>query len=100
LADHILKVAAESAKVVFENEIVRVVKITMRKGQTIPMYSHSKGLAYSLSACKIRSTNRDGKTRVGTVKKGKLSWSMVDGAETHAVENPRKSARPSNATTR
>jgi len=87
LAKHILKVAPKSAKVIFENEAIRVIEITMRKGERIPLHSHNKGLSYSLNRGKIRSTGENGKSRVSEVKKGELSWSDTDGLETHAVEN-------------
>jgi hypothetical protein len=87
LADHILKVAPKSAKVVFENDVVRVIEMTMKKGQTIPMHSHDKGVSYSLNAGKIRSTGQDGKSRIVNVKKGEVSWSDAAGLETHAVQN-------------
>jgi len=45
LAKHILRVAPEAAKVVFENDVVRVIEVTMRKGQKIPMHSHNRGLS-------------------------------------------------------
>ena len=85
LARHILKVAPKSAKVVLENNVVRVIEITMRKGQKIPMHSHNKGLSYSLNNGKIRSMDEHGKSRVFNVPKGDLSWS--DEGESHAVEN-------------
>jgi quercetin dioxygenase-like cupin family protein len=87
LAKHILKVAPKSAKVIFENDVVRVIKITMRKGERIPMHSHNKGLSYSLNAGKIRSTSENGRSGVISVPKGDISWSDEDGLETHAVEN-------------
>lgn len=87
LARHILKAAPKSAKVIFENDVVRVIEITMRKGQRVPMHSHNKGLSYSLNGGKIRSTSKDGKSRVFNVRKGEVSWSDADGVETHAVEN-------------
>jgi quercetin dioxygenase-like cupin family protein len=87
LARHILKVAPKSAKVIFENDMVRVIEITMKKGQKIPMHSHNKGLSYSLNGGKIKSVSEDGKSRVFNVRKGEVSWSEVDGVETHAVEN-------------
>ena len=87
MADHVLKVAPKAAKVVFENDIVRVIEMTMKKGQTIPMHSHNKGLSYSLNAGKIRSTGEDGKSRVVNVRRGEANWSDTDGLETHAVEN-------------
>ncbi len=87
MARHILKAAPKSAKVVFENDAVRVIEITMKKGQRVPMHSHNKGLSYSLNAGKIRSTGKDGKSRVFKVRRGDVGWSDADGLETHAVEN-------------
>jgi len=87
LAEHVLKVAPKSAKVVFENDFVRVIVIAMRKGQRIPMHSHNRGLSYSLNDGKIRSTTADGRRAVISVKQGEISWSGADGVETHAVEN-------------
>lgn len=85
MARHILKVAPKSAKVVFENDAVRVIEMTMRKDQRVPMHSHNKGLSYSLNNGKIRSMDEYGKSRVFNVKKGEFSWS--DEGESHAVEN-------------
>jgi quercetin dioxygenase-like cupin family protein len=87
LAKHILKVAPKAAKVVFENEAVRVIEVTMGKGQKIPMHSHNRGVSYSLNSGRIRSTTEDGKSKVFNVKRGEVGWSGTDGAETHAVEN-------------
>jgi len=85
LAKHILKVAPKSARVVFENNLVCVIEITMKKGQTIPMHSHNRGLSYSPNAGRIRSTTEDGKaSRVISVKRGEVGWSE---GESHAVEN-------------
>jgi len=87
MAKHILRVSPKSAKVLFENDTVRVIEITMAKGQKIPMHSHNRGLSYSLNGGRIRSTRKDGRSELITVKRGELSWSDKDGAETHAVEN-------------
>ena len=72
---------------IFENETVRVIEVTMRKCQKVPMHSHNRGISYSVNAGKIRSTNKDGKTRTIKVKRGDVGWSDIDGLETHAVEN-------------
>jgi quercetin dioxygenase-like cupin family protein len=85
LARHILKVAPKSAKVVFENDTVRVIEITMRKGQRIPMHSHNKGFSYSLNKGRIKTMDEHGKSRAFNVTKGEASWSDEGGS--HAVEN-------------
>ena len=70
---HILKVAPKSAKVIFENDVVRVIVVTMSKGQKIPMHSHKKGLSYSLNGGRIRSTSK-GKSRAFDISSGEVSW--------------------------
>ena len=87
MALHILRAAPKSARVVFENGSVRVIEITMKKGEKVPMHSHNKGISYSLNAGKVRSTTEDGRSRTFTVKRGELGWADKDGAETHAVQN-------------
>lgn len=87
LAKHVLKAAPKSARVVFENDRIRVIEITMKRGQTIPMHSHGKGLSYSLNGGRIRSTGMDGRSKAFRVKRGEISWSDRDGTETHSVEN-------------
>jgi quercetin dioxygenase-like cupin family protein len=85
LAKHILQAAPNSAKVIFENEVVRVIEITMKKGQKVPMHQHRKGLGYSLNSGKIRSTREDGRSEVVNVKRGEVSWE--ERAYSHAVDN-------------
>lgn len=87
MARHILKVAPKSARVIFENDVVRVIEVTMKRGQTIPMHSHNRGLSYSLNGGKIRSMRENGKSGIVNVRKGEISWSDADGVETHAVGN-------------
>ncbi len=87
MARHVLKVAPEVAKVIFENDVVRVIEITMKKGQKVPMHYHNRGLSYSMNGGKLRSTTLDGKERVFKVKKGEVSWTDKDDLDTHAVEN-------------
>ena len=85
MAEHILEVAPKSAKVIFENETVRVILTTMKKGQKIPMHSHNRGFSYSLNSGRIRTTEVDGKQRAFNVKKGEADWS--DKGYAHAVDN-------------
>ena len=87
MAKHILKVAPKSAKVVFENDMIRVIELTMKKGEKVPMHSHKRGFSYSLNDGRIRSIHKNGKSSVINVKRGDFGWSEIDGLETHAVEN-------------
>ncbi len=84
MAEHILKVAPKSAKVVFENEKIRVIEVVMRKGQKLAMHSHMPNLAYGITSSKFRSTSPSGKSGVVKMKQGETSWS--DGSS-HSVEN-------------
>lgn len=84
MAQDLVKVAPKSAKVIFENDAIRVLEITMRKGQKIGMHSHGRNFTYGLSDSRYRSTSPDGKSVVVKVKKGDASWS--DGSS-HSVEN-------------
>jgi len=84
LAEHILKVAPKSAKVVFENDKIRVIEVVMRKGQKLAMHSHMPNLAYGITNSKFKSTSPGGKSGVVKMKKGETSWS--DGSS-HSVEN-------------
>lgn len=85
MAKHILAVAPKSAKVVFENDEVRIVEITLKKGQKMPMHTHNKGVGYALKKSKYRSTDAGGKSAVVKMKKGDASWSEAE--STHSVEN-------------
>ena len=88
MAKHILKAAPRDAKVIFENDVVRVIVITMKKGQTIPMHSHNRGFSYSLNGGRIRSTNKEGRrSKPFDVRRGEFAWLEEDGLETHSVEN-------------
>ncbi len=84
MVEHILKVAPKSAKVVFENDKIRVIEVVMRKGQKLAMHSHMPNLAYGITNSKFKSTSPGGKSGVVKMKKGETSWS--DGSS-HSVEN-------------
>jgi hypothetical protein len=85
LQEHILKVAGRSARVLFENASVRVIIITMRKGQRFGPHSYLKGISYNLDGGKIRAIEPDGKSSVVKFRKGEASW--TDDGESLGVEN-------------
>jgi len=84
LVEHILKVAPKSAKVVFENDKIRVIEVVMRKGQKLTIHSHMPNLAYGITNSKFRSTSPGGRSEVVRMKRGEATWS--DGSS-HSVEN-------------
>jgi len=60
----------ENYKVLFENDRVRVLDFTLRKGATEQFHSHPAAVTYVLSPFKIRFTFPDGKTTIREAKAG------------------------------
>lgn len=77
------KVASKISKVLFENDRVKVVELTWKKGQKIEMHSHPEYFGYAETPIKYKSTNPEGKTENRSIKKGEVTW--YD-AESHSVE--------------
>jgi|SRR5208283_2905865 hypothetical protein len=78
------KGASKAAKVLFENDVVRVVELNWKKGLKMPMHSHPKYFTYGITPLKFKSTSPDGKTVKRSIKKGQVEWYP---AESHAVES-------------
>jgi hypothetical protein len=78
------KVAPEIAKVVFENDRLRVLEIKLKRRQKMAMHSHPANLVYALTSSRIKSTSPEGKAQNLKMKKGQANWS--DGGS-HSVEN-------------
>jgi quercetin dioxygenase-like cupin family protein len=83
MARDVVQVAPGAAKVIFENDKVRVIEIKIRKGQKLPMHSHVPNLIYAVTSGKWKSTSGEGKSELSKVKAGESSWSE---GTTHAVE--------------
>jgi quercetin dioxygenase-like cupin family protein len=88
MSEDVLKVAPSSAKVIFENDRIRVLQYKFKKGQKLTMHSHPANFVYALTSVKFKSISADGKTQTVKMKKGESAWS--DGSS-HAVENLAKS---------
>lgn len=69
----------------FENDSIRVIRITMRKGQKFGPHSYLKGVSYNLDDGKIRALERDGSASTVRFRKGEASW--TDDGESLGVEN-------------
>jgi quercetin dioxygenase-like cupin family protein len=76
--------AAQSDKVLFENDRVRVVETTYAPGATHDTHSHPDHVVYALQDAKARFTTADGKTTEVEIKAGGARWQP---ATTHKVEN-------------
>jgi quercetin dioxygenase-like cupin family protein len=78
------KVDPKHYKVEFENDKVRVLRITYAPGEKGMMHSHPEGMVVFLSDSKGKFTFPDGKTEKREVKKGFFGWVP---ATTHQGEN-------------
>jgi quercetin dioxygenase-like cupin family protein len=79
-----LVAARESYKVTFENDLIRVLDINLRKGKRSPMHSHPNYLGYAVTSCRVRFTYPDGKSEEVAFKAGDTVWRE---AEAHQVDN-------------
>jgi quercetin dioxygenase-like cupin family protein len=71
-------------KVEFENDQVRVLRITYGPHEKSVMHSHPEGVVIFLSDAKGKFTFPDGKTQENTWKAGDVSWVP---ASSHQPEN-------------
>ncbi len=82
MAEDAVQAAPKNYKVVLENDKVRVLEFTGKKGDKIPMHSHPNYVTYFLTDGKGSFTS-EGKTDERTMKKGETLWHE---AETHSVD--------------
>ena len=83
-AQDAVKVDPKHYKVEFENDQVRVLRITYASGEQGVMHSHPEGVVIFLSDAIGKLTHPDGKTDTLDVKKGFVTWAP---ATTHQGEN-------------
>lgn len=79
-----LPIYPDNYKVVLENDRVRVMEFTLRKGAKESFHSHPAHVSYILAGFRIRFTFPDGTTRIREAKAGDVLYSE---ALTHASEN-------------
>jgi len=82
-AQDIVKVAPKNAKVLLENDQVRVIEFHSKAGEKIPMHSHPAYVVYAISGGKTKYTGADGKQSEAESKAGAATWRD---AEKHASE--------------
>ncbi len=80
----VVQVAPKGARVLYENEKVRVLELKFKKGQKLALHSHPNNFVYAVTASRFKSTHPDGKSNIVRMKKGESSWSE---AGSHSVEN-------------
>lgn len=79
-----VKVAPGMNKVVVNNAQVRVLDVTLKPGEKMPMHSHPDNVLYVISGGTSRSTDAKGKATEHTYKEGECVFRK---GETHMVEN-------------
>jgi hypothetical protein len=75
-----LKVAPHIYELEFENEQVRVIRQTVRNGETPPLHAHPDRVLVYLQTCAWLEDDGQGGERMQSFKYGEVVWA---GAETH-----------------
>jgi len=75
-----VRVAPHMHEVAFENEKVRVLKATIRNGETAPLHAHPDRVIVYLNPCAWLEDDGEGGTTMKSYKFGEPVWSP---AETH-----------------
>lgn len=85
LAIDFVEAAPKQTKVLIDNDKVRVIRATFKKGDNVPMHSHPDIVVYPIkSKGKIKFTNADGKVTESAIKVGEASFRP---AVTHSHEH-------------
>jgi quercetin dioxygenase-like cupin family protein len=94
LAVDFIEAAPKQTKVLVDNEKVRVIRATFKKGDKIPMHSHPDIVVYVVKGGKVKFTNADGKVVESNTKAGEVlfrpaithSHEHIDGGEAIVIE--------------
>jgi quercetin dioxygenase-like cupin family protein len=79
-----VKVAPETYKSILDNDVVRVLDVTVKAGAKVAQHAHPANVVYSLSDCKVRFADKDGKSADVEMKAGQTIWNE---AQVHSSEN-------------
>jgi quercetin dioxygenase-like cupin family protein len=82
--DDIVQISPDVHKVIFENDVIRVLKVTVKPGATVPMHRNPENINYILKAGTLRLINPDGSIVDVAVTEGQVIPAPVG---EHAVEN-------------
>jgi len=83
-SDDAVTIAPHIHQVIFENDKMRVLKVTVKPGDKADMHWHPENINYILSAGTLRFTKVDGGAAEVTLAEGQVTSSP---AGSHAVEN-------------
>jgi quercetin dioxygenase-like cupin family protein len=82
--DDIVQISPDVHKVIFENDVIRVLEVTVKPGATVPMHRNPENINYILKPGTLRLINPDGSVMDVTVTEGQVIPAPVG---EHAVEN-------------
>ena len=75
LAQDMAKLAPKNAKVVLDNDKVRVFEVQVKAGDKLPMHSHPSNVVIPIVAGKVKTTMSDGTVKDTEFKAGEPRWS-------------------------
>jgi predicted metal-dependent enzyme (double-stranded beta helix superfamily) len=79
-----VKVAPGMNKVVLDNEKVRVLDVTLKAGEQMPMHQHPDNIVYVIKGGKTKAVSMQGVPSEREFKDGECTFRT---AETHAIQN-------------
>ncbi len=78
-AQDLVQVAPAAARVLFEDDRVRVVEVVYKPGFETPVHTHPEYAAYALDAGKLRVKRADGQTETFDIKAGEAVHFQAEG---------------------
>jgi quercetin dioxygenase-like cupin family protein len=84
IAMDFVEAAPNQTKVLVDNEKVRIIRATFKKGDKITMHSHPDIVVYIVKRGKVKFTNADGKVTESDTKAGEV---LFRPAVTHSHEH-------------
>jgi beta-alanine degradation protein BauB len=82
--DDIVEISPDIHKVIFENDQIRMLKVTVKPGDTVAMHRNPENINFILKSGTLRLTNPDGAVVNVELTEGQVIPAPVG---SHAVEN-------------
>ena len=82
MAQDMVAVAPGNCIVKVENDHVRVVEVTLKPGDTLPLHSHPAFVFYGLADCSLSVVHKDGPTDTMDIKTGDVVYSEPEAPHT------------------
>jgi len=82
--DDIVKISPDVHRVIFENDIIRLLEVTVKPGASVPMHTNPENINYILQGGTLRLINPDGSAVEVELEETQVIPAPVG---RHAVEN-------------